>query len=442
MLILATLIIGTGVIYSSIPEDPEAIYQVAYDGLKYQSATAKQFTEALTKLRAYPEYASHVLFLEGALAAAKTRDPKALELFAKAAENPKIRPVVMQSVGRSRTRMGDFKGGIEAYEETIKLDTELANETRVLLSRLYYVVAAKKLAEDVLTKVIEDEPKNENARQQLATICADFNRHAEAVEHQSHLLSSVGDFSAANPEFIQTYAMNLIKADDQTRLKELSESYLDFINDPGITAMVQIAVGKTEEVMTGLKGAIQSEMATIDMQLAYANTALQAGPDPRVEDLIIKLVDVAPRNLDVWKTAAKMYKVNQQADKLAVAEANVQQLTELNDKYLQMAQQVADDMDDIQGRMEVAGLLIEKGDLNDAMVWYEMAQMLEPTLEIPGLEDVEKLAKTEPLVPFAVTEANEDQESTEEVPAKAVEAEDKDPKEETPELAPQNEPRK
>lgn len=434
MLIIATLVIGVGALLSSIPDDPQAIYESMYEGLKQQTAKEEEFAESLNKLRTYPEYANHVSFLEGALAAAQSRDPKALELFEKAAENAEIRPVVMQSIGRSRTRMGDFKGGIKAYEESIKLSPELANESRIMLARLYYVVGAKKLAENVLTEVITDDAKDRSARVQLATICADFDRHAEAVEHMSQILSSDGEFSAASPEQIEIYARSLIEADNQEKLKELSEKYLDFIQEPSLKAMVMIAAGQLDKVRGDMEGAIENKMATVEAMLIYANAELDQGvAKPKIKSLVNELVEGLPRNAEVWRAAAKLYKLDEDADKLAVAEENIKRLTELNDNLKAATFQVADDCDDVDGRLKVMNLLAESGDIQAAFGVYEMIRMLDPSTELPPLQELEAKATSGALVPFS-DPAAEDKTEDKAAPADDVKTDkDADP---DPESAP------
>ena len=165
--------------------------------------------------------------------------------------------------------------------------------------------------------------------------------------------------------------------------------------------MVQIAIGKADEVLTEVEGAIQNKMANVDTMLAYINAELDKGShNSRIEDLIGELIKGLPRSLEVWKAAAKFYRAEKDADKLAVAESNVQELTNLNDNLMLATLEVADNCVDVEGRVKLMNLLAETGNLQAAMGVYQVIKMLAPTTELPPLQELEKKAMSGAIVPF------------------------------------------
>lgn len=420
MLVIATLVIGVGVILSSIPQDPASIYKQAKEELTGEEP--EKFPATLERLRKYPEFASHVTFLEGKLAMGQRRQPRALELFEAASENKELLPEILPEIGVCRTQIGDYKGAIEVYEQAIELTPDDASRSRIQLSRLYFMVGAKELANQVVKQVIEDEPRNPDARMLLATTSQDFKRHQEALDHLLVVLDTPGDFASANPRLLEQYVDCLLAVEDNERLTEFEEKYIGAITDDALKARIALATGNVRQARSALAESVQGGMASPAMRLAYANLELADGGNPaKASPIIEQNISSLPRDINGWKAAKKLYEITKNEDRAARAQQNIEQLDALSDELLEAYRIVASDIDNVDGRIDVMKALIRVGQFPEAQRWANLINNMDPGRNAMNIFE-EEASRIRVLVPLTENEPAEGAD-TKETDAKETEAE-------------------
>lgn len=409
---VTSVAIVVGAIYSSIPEDPEAIYQLALRQLEsFDSLNNEELPPTLDKLKTYPEYADQTAYVEGRMAAAQQRHILALQIFEKAMDNEQLRPQLKVAMGDSLGRIGRYEEAIKAYEEAIRLQPENSNGARLKLARLYFQVGANGLSEKTLLEVCKTDEGNREARTILARICDDADRFEESLGHMKVLLANEGDFSAASPELLRSYTRACLKVGDQEALQELSDKHTAVLKNDEIKAAMKIAVGETEELKTAYGGAVSEGLADLETELGYVDVLLATDDTAAAGPIVEKLVRRMPRNLFAWELAVRYYGDVENAERLAVAEENVKQLKALKDDLIAAQAAIANEYENVEGRVRVFKALIKLQEFDVARGWFGLIKQMDPDYVLEDPQTLE--AAVGPLVPFESTE-----EPTEEEPAK------------------------
>ena len=275
---VTSVAIVVGAIYSSIPEDPEVVYQLALKQLEtFDSLNNEELPPTLAKLKTYPEYADQSAYVEGRMAAEQQRHILALQIYETAMDNEQMRPLLKIAMGDSLGRIGRHNEAIQAYEEAIELQPESGNDARLKLARLYFQVGANGLSEKTLLDVCKTDEKNREARTILARICGDADRYADSLEHMKVLLANEGDFSAASPELLRAYTKACLQVGDQEALQELSDKHTAVLKNDEIKAAMKIAVDDTEELKIAYGGAVTEGLAEIETELGFADVLVATG---------------------------------------------------------------------------------------------------------------------------------------------------------------------
>ena len=242
LLLIVTAVIVVAVVVSSIPEDPQEIYQAATAAI--DARDKEKATENLAKLRRFPNYAAHVSLLDGKVAASETRDVKALEFFQAALENEQLKPLALEEIGKAQTRMGEYTTAIGTYEDAIQADSANAQSSRISLARLYFSVGAYVLAEATLGEVLELDESNTDARSLRGTIRLEAGRLTEAVDDLQLLLATPGDRASAAPNVVKDCGVCLLRLGDVEKLKKFYAENEAFITDDYLKARLMVAVGE------------------------------------------------------------------------------------------------------------------------------------------------------------------------------------------------------
>ena len=427
MLGVTSVAIVVGVVYTSIPEDPEVIYQQALQQLeRYDSLNMEELPPTVERLKAFPEYADHVLYLEGRMCAVQRRDIRALELYEEATRNEELKPILKVAIGDSLGRTGKFHEAIAAYEEAVQLEPDSANDTRLKLARLYFTLGAAGLAEKTLETVCETEPKNREARTILARICSDVLRFDDSLAHMKALLQNEGDFSAASPDFLRAYTVACLEVGDQEALQELSDKHTGVLTNDEIKAKLKIAVGALDEIRTAYGGAVEEGLAKPEAELGYGLVLVADGDPAAALPMVEKSLRRMPRSLAAWELAVKYYSAVEDAEKLAVAEENVKQLKEMQTELVEAQLAIADEIENVEGRVRVLKALIRLQQFETARGWFNLVKQMDPDYDLRDPSTIESARG--PLVPFG--DAGSTEEPATEEPAKEEPAKEEPAKEE------------
>lgn len=369
MLIVATVAVVIMLIASAVPEDPEQLYQEALVELK--GGSKEEFLRALNRLQQYPEYSDHVTLLKGIQFAQESRDPKAIEFFERAQANAELMPLALQKMGESLTRMRKFPEAIEKYGEAIRSAPETANESRLMLARLYQLVGALTLAESTLTEVITGDPAHVTAHRMRAQVRVSLFRFTEAAEDYSGTLATPGDVAAASPEAISQYTICLVKSGDAEKMAEFAKQNLNLINENSLKARLLFDSGDSEGARVILSGAppeefnSQPELSKLRLELAVSDGDMSAAKKHLLEGLA-----QMPRDHEFFRIASAIYKATGDSTKADAAEQNIQQLEDLQKQLVEALASAGDNIDNVDARFQVATLYAKTGRYSDARQWF------------------------------------------------------------------------
>ena len=423
MLAFATIAIGAGVIFSSVPDDPKQLFQQAQK--EFEASEQENFLVTLAKLEKFPAYEAHTKLLKGMHASRQSRDPKAIELYEEALQNAEIKPLVLQQLGDVKSRLGDFRGAISDYEEAIELAPETADRSRILLAKLYYAVGTLKLAEDTLNVVVQNESANREARTMLGRLKVDQRRFEEAMEDYSALLKSPGDFAAASPALLEGYARCALETGNKEVMTTISKEYVPLIEDMILKTQIQIALGDIEAIESALMEGVQNPDATLPTKISAAMIEVASGKNDKAQQLLTECIQMAPRDLRVMEAAAKLYAATGDTKRQAIAQQNVEQIKDLQAQRLEKLKSIGNSVDDPQSRFEMGLLSVQLAEFNEVQRWFGVVLAMDPTMASKCSEAVEKsYSMFGMLVPFGGEDDSQ--------PVKTEEPKTEDPKTEDP----------
>jgi tetratricopeptide (TPR) repeat protein len=369
MLIVATVAVVIRLVISAVPEDPAQLYQGALQSLN--GGSRDEFLHSLNRLKQYPEYSDHVTLLNGIRAAQESRDPKAVEFYEQVQTNAELKPLALQKMGESLTRMHDFPTAIDKYEEAISSAPETANQSRLMLARLYQLVGALTLAESTLTEVIASDDAHVAGRRMRAQVRVSLFRYEEAAEDYSGTLATQGDVAAASPEAISQYTICLVKAGDSEKMAEFAKQNLNLVNENSLKARLLFEGGDLEGARLILSGAppeefsSQPELSKLRLAMAVSEGEMLIAKKHLPEALV-----QMPRDSEFFRLAATVYKATGDLEKADVAEQNMRQLEDLQKQLLEALAGAGDNIDDVDARFEVATLYAKTGRYSDARQWF------------------------------------------------------------------------
>ncbi|WP_145943957.1 tetratricopeptide repeat protein [Fuerstiella marisgermanici] len=403
MIIFGTAIVALATVVALWPQDSEALYQTAIDS--FDEGDSETFKASLASLRNDADYADHVIFLEGLDAAKEGKDLRALELFESVKDNDALKPLVLQNIGRSFTATGQYKKAIEAFDASIALDSENADETRIMVAQLYYGIGGLKHAESLLNTVIESATDKPTMAYSLrAKIRAEMFSYADAVEDYALLLETPGDRAAASPALIADYVRALLKVGDEARIQEAATEMAADLMDQQLQWQLNMAAGNREQVLDAIAATKGSPNSPGPTDKIEAQAALEVGRYEAAAKMIRTAIGNRPRDIDTFELAAKIFEAAGMADEQKNAEQNIEKLRQLQQDYLATLTEIGDDIKSADLRLKLAEILVELAQFQEANRWYSVAAMIDPERReeaTAALEELRQLRSLPPvLVPF------------------------------------------
>ncbi len=407
MIIAVTAVVVVGTVVTLLPEDPQAIYSTAMQS--FDAGDQDSFQDSLAKLKGYSSHTDHATLLEGLLAAREGKDLRALELFESIKSNEELKPVVLQKIGRSCANTSQYKEAIEAYDESIALDPENADETRILVAQLYYGVGALEHAKTLVTEVIDSGDKPVNAIRLRARIGTELFEFDKAVTDYARLLETPGERAAADPELIAEYVRAILVTGDEEKIKEASLELGPDISTQELQWELDIAAGHVDEVMNTIQSMKGSPTQSLPTDRLEALGSLLSGDHASAITSIEAAMKMFPRDLQTFELAEEVFEAAGKTERQQIARQNIEQLRELRNEYLSAVRNIGDDFESADLRFEVARIALELGMYAEARRYFAIASVVEPERRDEGMAAIDalrQLTSAPPmLVPFETSEA-------------------------------------
>ena len=424
ILVPFSLVVIGAIVVSFLPEDLDKVYEEA-EAVMLDPNKKDVFNQKIAILKKDEAYADHVNLLEGRLALAQSRIPKALELFGKIKAGSLFEAEAALRTGDAHRAAGDFDKAVTSYRLAVEKETGEDLSARMNLASLYNVAGGINLASAELDRSIEINPAHDSSRILRAQIRTFQEDYKAAREDFEAVLTSPGKFSSVPPDFVTEYFQCLMQLNDIETLKEVAKAHLSSVGDSAVKGSVLCKIGEYREAMVALQAnPPNSAVKTAMLELVILEEKLD-----EAKTLANELVRTSPRNLEVMTLAAKAFAACQETEQQKIAEENRDQLLDLKRQLHAAVDAVASDISNGPGRAKAARLFAELADYQEMDRWYQIATMLDPSLA----EEYKKFRSGEgfptgPLVPFPDPE---DVKSDAE--PKATEPEEGGPEEDGPE---------
>lgn len=377
--VVATVAVVIGIVTSSIPDDPEELYQGAITSI--EASEMDDLEKVLTKLRKFPDYESHVILLQGMQAAAMNRDPRAIELFEEAQKNESLKPLALQKAGLSHVRIGNFDDAIKCYDESVRLSPEDTETSQLMSARLYANVGALRHAENILTQVLDANPESRSAWESRGQIRSELFDFAGAAEDLGKILETPGDRAAASPETISRYVRCIVAMNDDERMKKANEELKAELPDTDgvLKGLLEFAAGDVEAVQQRINHHVADPSMPTPMYTLEAIVALHEGDASLASEKILQAIQLKPRDVGIFELALKIFQQAGDEQKTLAAQQNLDQLASFKASFLDVVDAIDSDVHDADKRLEAADLLLEMGNYPEAIRWWTIAGMVDPT---------------------------------------------------------------
>ncbi|MEZ6133065.1 MAG: tetratricopeptide repeat protein [Planctomycetaceae bacterium] len=435
-----TLSVIGGVILTAVPEDPHDLYTRAKAILDNPRSQKSEVEELMIKLKSRPDFEQHVNLLEGMLAYNEVRDLRALELFAKIPDGHELKSLALKKSGDAYRRTGQFEESMKAYQQAIDADSQSATEARISLAGMYTGIGAYSLAEKTLTAAIEQDPDNKAALETRAASRQLQAKYDEALDDFKQLLSTPGDFSAASPGLLSSYAQCLLKTGNKELMQALADDYLSLLESSDQKIAINLALERIDEVKASLQAAQSPEMPGEPppaKRMADLEVAVREQDWDAAKRVAATLLLQHPRNKRCHELLAVFYQNTGQPERAAIAQQNVEALAELEAELQQHLTAISDNIDNAEGRLLVARNYMSLADYENARMWFSLAATMDDSYAQEAQDAI--LGKTFPRLPIVPYEADEkpaDEKPADEKPADEKPADEK-PADEKPADEPQ-----
>jgi len=194
---------------------------------------------------------------------------------------------------------------IEQFQEILKREPE-DSEAALWLARLYRLRNEHEKALDVLKKLVEAQPENEDAVQQCAQLLVDLGNSSEAARVLERTAGQT-----ANAEIVALLGEAYVQAKDYAKAEKAFRRAMELEpRDPGYRrglARALQAAGKQKEALEEYLKLIEIEPDESESYLRAAQIYRQQNELDEAEDLLAKAREHAPGNLELIYNEAMLY---------------------------------------------------------------------------------------------------------------------------------------
>lgn len=364
--------------------------------------------QGIPTLESDAAYAQHVALLEGMLARLENRDPRAIELFEKAAENDALRAEALTQEGKSRQRMAEFNAAITAYRDAG------TNEARLALSNLYLILAANDLAIKEAESVLEENPDNPEATAIIADAYRRMDNFVAANEFYGKTLSSAGRRAAASPYVIANYYRSLLEVNDLATIEEIMKDMQPPPDNQILIAEIMYVTDHIDQLndlldqMAGQAGpGAQEPVETVKIRAALALR------DDNLEEAsahIDRLIETSPRDIDALKLIRQYFEKKSMPDEVEICDQNMAQVQAVLDQVSELKQVAAKDYLDTETRMILGDLCAKVSQYDEARTWYACVAIIDRELSAEAGTKIQNMVFNDWFVPLPTEPESGDQE--------------------------------
>lgn len=344
------------------PTNPQEAFDEAMVILESQTPNVAKLTENVETLRAYPEWAGHVKYLEARMDVGRNMPLKAIPRLVEAMKSEQIRGKAGLLLGRAYGTAGKFEDAINTLAMVLD-DPEVGDEARFISASILTNGLALNDAMEHIKVLKEKGYKPPQVYQQEGDILMDFGRYEEAAAAYKKSLDE-SEETAAVGDVADRYLQCLVKIGKVTE----ADQYVDKVEDPTRSSKFQalslLGKGKVTEALTVLDSNRQQMPLVGEGAVVAAKVSLAENNVEKIKTDLPSVIAAAKqmsRNKDVYETLAQM------ADKIGneplanSARKNAEQVGEIEAEMYKAVAAIAGTRKDNAGRLKVASLAIQCG---------------------------------------------------------------------------------
>ena len=201
----------------------------------------------------------------------------------------------------------------------------------------------------------------------------------------------------------------IVEVGDKELLNEAVDEHLMLFEDSAQRVQLLIAAERFDEAKEALDAEGTAESLAPETKKMALLLAIRNEEWDQAEVLLKPLLQTMPRDLELFEMVTRVYKVKEDSERLAIAEENVKQLRELEDGIQAGLKEVGGNMDDAEGRIEIARMYLKLADYGNSNRWHALAARLDEQYNTEASDAVAgKGYPREPLVPFPADEEPDD----------------------------------
>jgi lipopolysaccharide biosynthesis regulator YciM len=359
ILVLVGGTIIASIVSSSIPEDPEKIYDQVIAGINSQN---KQMADTnLAKLRAYPEYAKKCQLLDGMLELAGARPVKAIKTLEAIVDDKDVRPLALRSLGSAYAQADQRWKAIETFELLLKEDPK-SDEARFSLALLHFQNLSWDEARKHIDDLVDSKYQPESVLQMKADVYEELGEFNTAIDALSESINA-----KANDPSNGTKASNLLTLMAQGGQTERAEDFLQYVDQAMIRNFVEAEKLLKKGDVAGAQN-LAMDMRKENPLALLANKFLSkvmlayGTKEKAVEGLaLLRATLQGQRDIDLYRNVAAIARLAGNEPYAALVQQNVDQLEELDKRFSEKLQQVVKTVDDAAIRLELFQLAAETG---------------------------------------------------------------------------------
>lgn len=372
--VIALLLVGVVIVAAQFfartqTKDPAEAFLQIREMIEAGEGDARTVTSGLNLLRQTEGYEPHLTYVDAVIASRRSREPKAVRLFKTLLEHPELQVGSYRHLGECFARLADYDQAIASFRKSIELagDEESA-EPRMRLAQSFNVLGCKRAALKEVEALLAIRPDDKDAIGLKGDLYFDLEEYAAAIEAFSGLYQTDGDYSAANPEQLDSYVSALIRTDSE-RFPDVWSKARTLIQDATVRSAGLLKMGDEDQqrqFSDQMKAAgpqdLDGKFVTVAVTLNDGNAAL-------ARTLLREFIGQRPRSRMGLELALQIFKKLGQQKEADLAEQNLKKIDEFAAETKTLIEAIGEDVSDPDLRMAVADNLINQGRVNESFDW-------------------------------------------------------------------------
>lgn len=388
---LATGMVALGIMVQRSTPGADEVWAAAVDNTKHLDANLLK--ENLKSYRSLGGDADRTNVLEGILAGATNRSPKAISILEPYLEHDDIELRTLATRFAAVAHQRD--GNLPRAEELYLAYRELAPDdpvSHLLLMQLYQSAGAVVAAAEAAREVLEIDPSDQSAEQLIAQAYQDTGELTKAIDAYENILDSDAAIAAADPGTLNKYLKCLMLAEKSSSAADFIKQNRVYMNNSVIPVAVFLKNGMTDEanqVLTEIE--LQQERQDDPRQSGWnireslegirvkAAQLDESGETEQAIPVLIETVTKYPRSKEVYEQLANMAAEVGDKELEEVCRQNIVKLREIERQIPDAVKRIGNDLKSVDLRLAVARLQSELWNDTEAASWVKAASYIAGT---------------------------------------------------------------